>query len=273
MLRTCHETHLSLKTAAKRDHGLGAFFQISMVGGLVLASPWVVYQLWGFVAPGLYPDEKRLVFRSVPLFVELFVIGVLFGWLVALPSSLDFMIRFNQGAGLQHQIAVSSWATFVVFPTAFGVAFELPLAMVVLCKIGLATGRTLRKHRKVAIVISAIVSAVLTPSPSPLDMLLMLVPLIVLYEAGLASVWLVERRPQSCAAAPPRAGSSDDLFASFLLPLLAAGLGRRLEFENSPINRRARQKLVLRLDDPKTFENPGLASSRKSFVPKARYLH
>src|SRR5262249_900809 len=151
-----------------------------------LASPWVVYQVWGFVAPGLYPHEKRFVFRSVPLFVGLFIVGVLFGWMVALPSSLDFMIRFNRDVGLYHQISVSSWATFaVVFPTGFGIAFELPLAMVVLSKIGLSSGSSLRKYRKVAILISAIMSAVLTPSPSPFDMMLMLIPLVLLYEAGL----------------------------------------------------------------------------------------
>ena len=204
--------------------GLAAFFEISMVGGLVLASPWVFYQLWGFVAPGLYPHEKRVVFRSVPFFLILFMAGVLFGWFVALPNSLEFMIRFNQGAGLQHQIAVSSWATFaVVFPTAFGVAFELPLAMVVLSKIGLASGAGFRRHRRMAILISAIVSAVLTPSPSPVDMILMLVPLLLLYEGGIACVWLTERGKASRRQQWDEEDSSD-LLASLVLPVLAGHL-------------------------------------------------
>jgi sec-independent protein translocase protein TatC len=200
--------------------GLSAFFEISMVGGLVLASPWVVYQLWGFVSPGLYPSEKRLVYRSVPLFVGLFVVGVLFGWMVVLPGSLDFMIRFNKSSGFDHQITVSSWATFaVVFPAAFGVAFELPLALVVASKIGLATIAGLRKYRRIAIVIAAIVSAVLTPSPNPVDMLLMLIPLMLLYEFGIACVWLTDRRSVAVANEIRDEGSSD-LFASLLLALV-----------------------------------------------------
>jgi sec-independent protein translocase protein TatC len=200
--------------------GLAAFFEISMVGGLILASPWVIYQLWGFVAPGLYAAEKRLVYRSVPLFVGLFVIGVVFGWTIVLPSSLDFMIRFNQGAGLQHQITVSSWATFaVVFPAAFGLAFELPLAMVVLSKIGLATEAGLRKYRRLAIVIASIVSAVLTPSPNPMDMIMMLIPLILLYEAGIWCVWLGQRG-WARQRAPEDFDGSGDLLGSLLIPLL-----------------------------------------------------
>jgi sec-independent protein translocase protein TatC len=207
--------------------GLAAFFEISMVGGLILASPWVIYQLWGFIAPGLYPAEKRIVYRSVPLFVGLFAIGVVFGWTIVLPSSLDFMIRFNQGAGLQHQISVSSWATFaVVFPAAFGVAFELPLAMVVMSRIGLTTETGLRKFRRFAIVIAALVSAVLTPSPNPIDMLMMLIPLIVLYEAG---IWCVRLAHGGWAHQESTEQSEGgDLIGSLLLPLLTVhGVWRR----------------------------------------------
>lgn len=208
--------------------GLVAFFQISMVGGLLLASPWVIYQLWGFVSPGLYPRERRLVFRSVPFLVVLFLAGSLFGWFVALPNSLDFMVRFNQGAGFQHQIAVAGWATFaLVFPMAFGVAFELPLGMVVLSKIGVVSVAGFRKKRRYAILMAAIVSAVLTPSPNPIDMILMLVPLVLLYEGGIWCVWLIDRRQQSSAAEEVEDDESDDLIACFLLPVLT-GHARKL---------------------------------------------
>jgi sec-independent protein translocase protein TatC len=201
--------------------GLVAFFQISMVGGLLLASPWVVYQLWGFVAPGLYAHERRLVYRSVPFLVGLFAAGGLFGWFMALPQSLDFMVQFNQGAGFQHQITVAGWATFaLVFPMAFGVAFELPLAMVVLAKIGLVSETGFRTKRRYAIVIAAILSAVLTPSPNPIDMLLMLLPLVLLYEAGIWCVWLTSGRAVAAANEVNHDERSDDLIACFLLPLL-----------------------------------------------------
>ena len=203
--------------------GITAFFQISVVGGLVLASPWVVYQLWGFVGPGLYSHEKRLVYRCVPCLVVLFIAGAVFGWCVALPTSLDFMIRFNQGAGLQHQIAVSSWATFaVVFPLAFGLAFELPLGMVLLSRIGVVSGPAFRKHRRAAILIASILSAVLTPSPNPVDMILMLIPLVLLYEGGVWCIWLLDRRRQHGHAEVQ--DDSNDLIASFLLPLVTVRL-------------------------------------------------
>jgi len=215
--------------------GLVAFFQISMVGGLLLASPWVIYQLWGFVSPGLYPRERRLVYRSVPFLFVLFLAGSLFGWFVALPNSLDFMVRFNQGAGFQHQIAVAGWATFaLVFPMAFGVAFELPLGMVVLSKIGLVTVAGFRKKRRYAILIAAILSAVLTPSPHPLDMLLMLAPLVLLYEGGIWCVWLTARLQKSSANEEVEDDESDDLFACFLLPLLTGHARERATLGRGP---------------------------------------
>jgi Tat protein translocase TatC len=202
--------------------GFAAFFEISLLGGLVLASPWVIYQLWGFLAPGLYPHEKRLVYRSVPFLLGLFLVGALFGWFCALPSAVDFMVGFNLRLGFQLQITVSSWVSFaIVFPLAFGLAFELPLAMVVLSKIGLVSGASFRRRRKMAILVVSIISAVLTPTPDPLGMMVMFVPLVLLYEAGLLCVSYSERRPDH------NAGPSDDLIASLLVPVVAGHLAKR----------------------------------------------
>ena len=208
----------------------GAFMEISLVGGLIMASPWVVYQLWGFVAPGLYPHEKRLVHRSVPILFMLFSIGAMFGWFFALPSAVDFMVGFTLRMGFQLQITVSSWVSFaLIFPLAFGLAFELPLGMVVLSKIGLVSGAGFRRHRKMAILTVSIISAVLTPTPDPLGMMVMFVPLVLLYEAGMLCVWYSERRASATATAgrDHDAGASDDLIASLLLPVVAGHLVNR----------------------------------------------
>jgi Tat protein translocase TatC len=200
--------------------GLAAFLRISLIGGILLASPWVLYQLWAFVAPGLYAHEKRLVYRCVPALLGLFAAGVMFGWLVALPGALDFMIQFNLGLGLQLQITAHSWVSFaLIFPLAFGIAFELPLVMVLLAKIGLMTGQDFRRHRRMAILVAAIVSAVLTPTTDPVGMMFMFLPMVVLYEAGIWSIWLIARMPASAKQHEEHAGS-EDLLGALLVPLV-----------------------------------------------------
>jgi sec-independent protein translocase protein TatC len=175
--------------------GMLAYMHISFVGGLALASPWVLYQLWGFVAPGLYPHEKRIVYRNLPLLVGLFATGCAFGWCVALPATVRFMTEFNLRMGFHHQITVSSWVAFaLVFPMSFGLAFELPLAMSTASRIGLASSATFRRWRRPAILLAAVVSAVVSPTTDPLGMMLMFVPLVVLYESGIWFAWLSERR-------------------------------------------------------------------------------
>jgi sec-independent protein translocase protein TatC len=183
--------------------GMLAYMHISFVGGLVLASPWVLYQVWGFVAPGLYPHEKRIVYRNLPLLVGLFATGCAFGWCVALPATVRFMTEFNLRMGFHHQITVSSWVAFaLIFPIGFGVAFELPLVMSIASRIGLASSAAFRRYRRLAILLAAVVSAVASPTTDPLGMMLMFVPLVLLYESGIWFAWLSERH--SSAGSNPR---------------------------------------------------------------------
>lgn len=117
---------------------------------------------------------------------------------------------------------------------AFGVAFELPLGMVVLSKIGLVSMAGFRKKRRYAILMAAVVSAVLTPSPNPIDMLLMLAPLVLLYEGGIWCVWLADRRQKSSATEEVEDDESDDLIACFLLPLLTGHSRDRATLGHGP---------------------------------------
>ncbi len=217
--------------------GLIIFLQVSLIGGLVLSSPWIAYQIWGFLAPGLYANERRMVHRSVPILVGLFLGGVFFGWFAALPPAVDFMVRFNLAMGFQLQITASSWVAFALaFPLAFGLAFELPLVMVLLARIGLVCGDTFRRHRKLVIVLLAVLSAVLTPSPDPLSMMMMLVPLVALYESGIWCVRIVERRRARRPQPSPNDAEhrdSTDLFASLLAPIIVshmANAAKRAKF-------------------------------------------
>ncbi len=104
------------------------------------------------------------------------------------------MTEFNLRMGFHHQITVSSWVAFaLIFPMGFGVAFELPLVMSIASRVGLASSATFRRHRRLAILLAAIVSAVASPTTDPLGMMLMFVPLVLLYESGIWFAWLSER--------------------------------------------------------------------------------
>jgi sec-independent protein translocase protein TatC len=163
------------------------YFKVSLISGLVLASPWVIYQLWLFVAAGLYPHERKYVYRYLPMSIILFLGGIFFCYFAVFPTVLDFLLDYNVRIGLTAQIRISEWISFAVtMPLMFGVSFQLPLVMLFLQRIGIFPLEAYREQRRMAILVIAIVSMLLTPS-DPFSMLLMMFPLLALYELG---VWL-----------------------------------------------------------------------------------
>jgi sec-independent protein translocase protein TatC len=157
----------------------------AFIAAILVASPVIFYQLWKFVAPGLYPNEKQYVVPFVISSTLLFLSGALFGYFVVFPVGFKFFLSYSS----ENLKALPSIQQYFGFASkmllAFGIVFELPVVIFFLAKLGLVTIPFLKKHRKYALLLAFIVGAILTPSPDALSQCLMAVPLIALYELGI----------------------------------------------------------------------------------------
>jgi len=157
-------------------------FRLAVLGGLVLAFPVVLYQLVAFIVPALRPNEKRLLYLGLPFATIMFALGWSFGWFVVVPISKTFFLEMSSVAGVVNQITPSSYLSFVLgICNPLGIAFELPLLVLILARIGLVTHTFLARVRKFAFLAIMILAAVLSP-PDIISMSIFLVPLYGLYE-------------------------------------------------------------------------------------------
>jgi len=162
------------------------YFMVCLVCGLVLASPWVFYQGWAFIAAGLYRHEQHYVMRFLPVSLGLFIAGVLICFLGVLPLTLDFLLDFNVWLGVAPSLRLSEWMSFAtMLPLVFGVAFQTPMIMLFLERIGVFTVDDYRSKRKMAILLITVAAAVLTPGQDPISMTLLALPMVFLYELGI----------------------------------------------------------------------------------------
>ncbi len=170
--------------ALKPTESLGNYMKVALLCGVILAMPVIVYQIGRFLAPGLTKREKRYLFLLVPGATLCFVTGVAFAYYVMLPAAIPFLQGFLSDI-IKQDWAVGEYLSFVTSLLFWiGVSFELPLFVYFLAKLGIIDAQTLAKNRKYAIVIIAILAAVITPTVDPLNMALVMGPLIVLYEIG-----------------------------------------------------------------------------------------
>lgn len=164
------------------------------MGGLLLASPVIFYQIWRFVAPGLYNHEKRVLMPFSILSSVFFLGGAAFGYFVVFPPAFKFLLGYSTDF-LSPMPAVKEYFSLCLrLLIAFGVIFELPIFMVLLAKMGIVDVKFLNKHRKYAILLSFVIAAILTPTPDVINQCLMAVPLIVLYEVSIGAVWVLGRK-------------------------------------------------------------------------------
>lgn len=160
------------------------YLKVSIFAGILLASPVILYQIWRFVAPGLYRDEKKYVFPFVLLSTIFFVGGVLFCFFVVYPIACKFFATYADRDILMH-LRISEYLSFTCrILLAFGVVFELPIFILFLSKIGIVNHRQLAKNRKLVVVAVFIIAAFLTP-PDIISQTLMALPLLVLYETSI----------------------------------------------------------------------------------------
>ena len=161
------------------------YLKVAFVTGFVLASPWVFYQLWLFVAAGLYPHERNYVRIYLPFSLTLFLVGVVFCFFVVFPFVLKFLLGFATMLGVTPQIRLSEWISFaLMLPVMFGLSFQLPLVMLFLERISIFDANDYRAKRRMAILVISILSMLMTP-PDPMSMLMMMCPLFGLYELGI----------------------------------------------------------------------------------------
>jgi sec-independent protein translocase protein TatC len=243
-----HDIDSRLVTNALTE-GFMTYLQISIVCGIVIAGPWMIYQLWLFIAAGLYPNERKTITRYIPLSVGLMVTGVVFVYFLVLPLTIDFFLTFTSGMPmpggqgpiiettvpavftvmpgdpahlpdgaiwfnsiqnrlkirvhgqtrvltfgpenlLNTQISLDDYISLVLtFMLVFALAFQLPLVLLALVRIGIVDIEFLRKQRKIVYFVMAIVAAVIAPGDVVTSMLALLIPLLLLYEFG---IWLAQ---------------------------------------------------------------------------------
>jgi sec-independent protein translocase protein TatC len=171
-----------------------AYFKVSLIAGVIVALPYMFWQLWTFISPGLYKKEKLLILPIVISSTVLFLLGALFCYYVMLPITLNFLIHFSGGL-ITPIITVSSYIGFVgMLILGFGAGFQLPIVAYVLGKIGIVSARGLNKARRYAVVILLFLAAFLTPTPDMFTMMVMFVPLYALYEISILIVWLTGKK-------------------------------------------------------------------------------
>ena len=167
--------------------------KIALLLGTLIASPFIAWQLYGFIGPALRSKEKRWLFPIAMIATLLFWGGVVFAWQI-LPAALEFLGSFAE-MGIQNFWSLRSYISLVLFLViAFGVIFQLPLLMGVLMATGLVKSEFFRKNRRYAIVIIFILSALATPTTDMLTMMLMVMPMIVLYEVAIIVGRIIERK-------------------------------------------------------------------------------
>lgn len=167
---------------------LMVWLQVAIMTGLVIGSPWIFIQIWAFIAAGLYPHEKRLVNVYLPFAVTLFAVGIVFCYWVVIPRAIDALLFFNDWFDVTPQIRLSEWLSFAIWvPVVFGISFETPLVMMMLDRLGIGSVATYRQFRKYAYFGMAVAAGVLTPTADAVTMLYLLVPMFLLYEAG---IWI-----------------------------------------------------------------------------------
>ena len=165
-----------------------AFFihmKIAFFASLLLTAPYTLFEIWRFISPGLYRDEKKYFLPFVFSSTILFGGGVLFGYFIALPPAFGFFVSFSTDF-LKPMISFREYLDLTLkFLLAFGLCFEMPVFIFFLAKLGVVNAKMLSKQRRYAILVIFIVAAILTPSPDALSQILMAVPLMLLYEVSI----------------------------------------------------------------------------------------
>lgn len=173
--------------------GFGVRMRLAMYGGIAIAMPVILWQIWQFVTPGLYPHERRYAIPFVISALALFLLGAGLAY-YTLPRALEFLVRIG-GDDLITAFAPGKYFSLITYMMlAFGIGFEFPILLIFLQMAGIVTVEALRKARRYAIVGITILVAVITPSGDPISLLMLSVPMVLFYEASIVIGRVIERR-------------------------------------------------------------------------------
>ena len=171
-------------------------WSIALFGGIIISIPVLTFQIWKFVAPGLYIDEKKYIIPLIIFTFLSFLCGLIFAYMIVIPFSLSFFTSIGF-EGIQNNFSINYYFSFITWlMIGSGLIFELPVIVFILSFIGLLTPAFMRHYRRYAIVIILVLSAFITP-PDPVSLVLMSIPLLVLYEVSIGVSWLVNRKKHS----------------------------------------------------------------------------
>ena len=174
---------------------IGIYMRVSLVSGIILAMPYLVYQLIMFVSPALTSREKKRVYLILPWIALMFVGGVIFAYFILVPPAVKFLITFGSDIATP-QIKIGNYISIVSrLLLSIGLVFEMPVVTTFLARLGIITPKWLSDKRRPAIILAFILAAIITPTFDPVNQTLVAAPLIVLYEMSIWLAKLVQRKP------------------------------------------------------------------------------
>jgi sec-independent protein translocase protein TatC len=198
---TLLETRRYLTTLSAQEAFM-VYFKVSLLCGVVIACPWIAYQIWAFVAAGMYPHERAMVYKYLPFSVGLFLIGVLLCQFIVLPGAVKALLGFNIWIDTDPDLRLNEWLSFaLILPLVFGLSFQTPLVMLFFNRIGMFGWEDYWSKWRYAVFFLAVFAALITPTPDAITMSYLFVPMFGLYCLGvlICKYFPPEEEPEDAA--------------------------------------------------------------------------
>lgn len=202
ILKLSRSTNPPLTLINTIPYGQITFYMVViLVAGLILSSPWILYQIWKFIEPGLLPKEQKYISGIIFFTTICFLLGVAFAYFIMLPYMLQFFATFGT-EGITNMISITEYMSFVLqLILISGLIFELPMASYFLARLGILTPRFMKKYRRHAIVIILILAAIITPTTDPFTMGIFAIPMMLLYELSIVIAAVAKRKREAAELA------------------------------------------------------------------------
>ena len=182
---------------------MSVWFKVSLWAGVIMAMPFLVYQLFAYVAPGLTSKEKKLVLTVLPGVTFMFLAGVAFAYFVALPPAIDFLFNFNSNVA-EPMVRIENYVNVVTrMLLVIGLVFETPIIVMALARLGVVSPQWLAARRRMWVIVAFIIAAIITPTFDPINQAIIAIPLILLLELGILLSRLVYKKKREVPQATP----------------------------------------------------------------------